>query len=132
MPTMRALSGQARQAGKPSEAALKRCLGATVRTADRIDYWIRRHVIDAGVIPAGHIPSELWSADAQTSAPLAAPARPPVRPSRRPAPSKLILACDRRAWLSALGRALKSEYDALAAPVPPRLAALVKQLEARE
>jgi hypothetical protein len=43
-----------------------------------------------------------------------------------------MLACDRRAWLSALGRSLKAEYDALAAPLPPRLAALVRQLEAQD
>jgi hypothetical protein len=36
---------------------------------------------------------------------------------------------DRRAWLLALGRRLRVEYDAIAEPVPPRLAALVKQLE---
>jgi hypothetical protein len=36
---------------------------------------------------------------------------------------------DRRAWLLAVGRRLRVEYDAIAEPVPPRLAALVKQLE---
>ena len=36
---------------------------------------------------------------------------------------------DRRAWLLAIGRRLRVEYDAMAEPVPPRLAALVKQLE---
>jgi hypothetical protein len=121
-----------------SGPALKRYLGATVRTADRIDYWIRCHVIDAPAGPARHIPSELWSADAAANAPLAAPARASarqqVRPSRgnRPGPSKLMLACDRRTWLSALGQSLKAQYDALAAPVPPRLAALVRQLEAQD
>jgi hypothetical protein len=35
---------------------------------------------------------------------------------------------DRRAWLLAIGRRLRVEYDARA-PVPPRLAALVNQLE---
>jgi hypothetical protein len=35
----------------------------------------------------------------------------------------------RRTWLLAIGRHLKAEYDAVADPVPPRLAALVKQLE---
>ena len=34
-----------------------------------------------------------------------------------------------RTWLLAIGRRLKAEYDAIAEPVPPRLAALVKQLE---
>ena len=36
---------------------------------------------------------------------------------------------DRRAWLLVIGRRLRVEYDAIAEPVPPRLAALVKQLE---
>jgi hypothetical protein len=132
MPARTASSGQ--HLGKTSGPALKRYLGATVRTADRIDYWIRRHVIAAR--RATHIQSELCSVDA--NAPLAAPARASasqsVRPSRaeRPGPSKLMLACDRRAWLSALGQSLKAQYDALAAPVPPRLAALVRQLEAQD
>ena len=34
-----------------------------------------------------------------------------------------------RTWLLAIGRRLKAEYDAIAEPVPARLAALVKQLE---
>ncbi len=38
---------------------------------------------------------------------------------------------DRRVWLLAIGRRLRVEYDAIAEPVPPRLAALVKQLEMR-
>ena len=33
---------------------------------------------------------------------------------------------DQRAWLLAIGRRLRVEYDAIAEPVPPRLAALVK------
>jgi hypothetical protein len=33
------------------------------------------------------------------------------------------------AWLLAIGRRLRVEYDAIAEPVPPRLAVLVKQLE---
>jgi hypothetical protein len=36
---------------------------------------------------------------------------------------------DRRVWLLAIGRRLRVEYDAIAEPVPPGLAALVKQLE---
>jgi hypothetical protein len=34
-----------------------------------------------------------------------------------------------RTWLLAIGRHLKADYDATAEPIPPRLAALVKQLE---
>jgi hypothetical protein len=36
-----------------------------------------------------------------------------------------------QAWLLAIGRRLKTEYDALARPLPPALAALLEQLEAR-
>jgi hypothetical protein len=121
-----------------SGPALKRCLGATVRTADRIDYWIRRHMIDAPARPAHHIPSKLWSADALPKAPLAAPAPASARHARpepraeRPLPSRLTLACDRRGWLFAIGQSLKAQYDALAAPVPTRLAVLVRQLEAQD
>ena len=61
-----------------------------VRTVDRIDYWIRRHVHATDFSPA-----ELWSA------PEAA-----------------------RRW-----HCLKAQYDALAPPIPPRIAALVEQLE---
>ena len=34
-----------------------------------------------------------------------------------------------RAWLLAIGRRLKADYDATAEPIPARLAELVKQLE---
>jgi|SoiMetStandDraft_2_1073263.scaffolds.fasta_scaffold219712_1 hypothetical protein len=137
MPANAKSSRQVRQVGKTSGPALKRYLGATVRTADRIDYWIRQHVIERplGLVGQAH---ELRPAKAQTSAPAAAPARASARHSvrasgvERPLASKLMLACDRRAWLSALGQSLKAQYDALAAPVPPRLAALVRQLEAQD
>jgi hypothetical protein len=33
--------------------------------------------------------------------------------------------------LAAIGRSLRDQYDALAAPLPPNLAALVKRLEAQ-
>ena len=136
---MSARSAWSRQSAEnTSGPALKRCLGATVRTADRIDYWIRRHVIAAQTGPARHIPTELWSAATAAAAPLAAPVPAPTRhaspkpEAERPAPSKLMLACDRRGWLSAIGQSLKAQYDALAAPVPARLAALVRQLEGQD
>jgi hypothetical protein len=72
-----------------------------VQTVDRIDYWIRRHVIQ-------HCHET------------------------HPAQSKLNPARDRRVWLSAIGQSLKSQYDALAGPTSPHLAALVKQLEMQE
>jgi len=36
---------------------------------------------------------------------------------------------DRKAWLLEIGLRLRAEYDAAAEPVPPRLLALVRQLE---
>jgi hypothetical protein len=66
-----------------------------VATADRIDYWIRRHVI-------------------------------PCLPQ-----SKVNSARDRRVALTGTGKTLRDQYDALATPIPPQLAVLVKQLEAR-
>ena len=101
-------------------------------TADRIDYWIRRRVI---ACPLGSAGDAARPASAQTAAPHPALPRASTqpRPSRveRPLRSQPALACERRAWLSALGRALKTEYDALVGPMPSRLAALVKQLEAQ-
>src|SRR5262245_43894088 len=35
----------------------------------------------------------------------------------------------RRTWLLSIGQRLRAEYDAIAEPVPPRLAELIKQLE---
>jgi hypothetical protein len=61
---------------------------------DRIDYWIRRHIVACAT------------------------------PSNAPA-------ADLHVGLAAIGRSLGDQYDALAAPVPPSLAALVKQLEAQ-
>jgi len=63
--------------------------------ADRIDYWIRRHIVPCGT-PSNAIPNR-----------------------------------DKYVALTAIGQSLRDQYDALAAPVPPHLAALVKQLEAR-
>jgi hypothetical protein len=74
---------------------------ATAQTADRIDYWIRRHVIP--YCYATHYPSQSQSK---------------FNPSR-----------DRRVGLLAIGQCLKDQYDALASPMPRHLAALVEQLE---
>ncbi len=49
------------------------------------------------------------------------------------APSNVNGARDRYVGLHAIGKSLRDQYDSLAAPVPPPLAALVKQLdEARQ
>jgi hypothetical protein len=39
------------------------------------------------------------------------------------------LAPERKAWLLAIGRRLRADYDALREPVPERLAALIEKLE---
>ena len=57
----------------------------------------------------------------------AAVARTATHPSQRLNPAR-----DKRLLLSAIGQCLKAQYDTLAAPVPPRLDALVKQLEKQE
>src|SRR5262249_26649081 len=95
-------------AGQPSGQ-----LATVVRTADRIDYWIRRcvHVTDLA-------PSNLWPAQDR-----------PYRSRVSSAPhSKLFPASDRSVWLS-IGNCLRAQYDALASPMPPHIAALVEQLE---
>jgi len=77
-------------------------IAAAARTADRIDYWIRQHLI---LSCHGTYPSQ----------------------------SKWNPARDRRVGLSAIGqRPLRNQYDALASPIPPHLASLVKQLEAQK
>jgi hypothetical protein len=69
--------------------------------ANRIDCWIRRHIV-RHIVP--------WDA-----------------------PSNVNGARDRYVGLHAIGKSLRDQYDSLAAPVPPPLAALVKQLdEARQ
>ena len=61
--------------------------------ADRIDYWIRRHIVPCA------------------------------------AQNNTKTALDRDIGLTAIGCALRAQYDAHAAPVPPYLAALIKQLD---
>jgi hypothetical protein len=75
-------------------------IAATAQTADRIDYWIGRHVI-----PYCH----------------------GTHPSQ--SPIKFNSAHDRRVGLSAIGQCLKDQYGALATPMPRHLAALVERLE---
>ena len=77
-------------------------VAAAAQTADRIDYWIRRHVIQYCY---GTHPSQ--------------------------SQSKFNPARDRRVGLLAIGQYLKDQYGAFATPIPPHLTALVKQLETR-
>ncbi len=75
-------------------------VAATAQTADRIDYWIRRHVI---------------------------PYCYATHPSQ--SQSKFNPARDRRVGLLAIGQCLKDMPDALWTPQYRHLAALVEQLE---
>jgi hypothetical protein len=78
-------------------------MATTAQTADSIDYWVRRHLFH-----------------------YCCGAHPCQSEGKRKPP------WDRRVMLSAIGQRLKDEYDALATPVSPQLAALVKQLEAQK
>jgi hypothetical protein len=75
---------------------------AAAQTADRIDYWIRRHVIQY-----------CYGTHATESQ------------------GKFNSDRDRRVGLLAIGQCLKDQYDALATTTLRHLAALVKQLETR-
>jgi hypothetical protein len=75
-------------------------IATAAQATDRIDYWVRRHVFH--YCYGAH----------------------PSQPENKRKP-----AWDKRVVLSAVGQCLKEQYDALATPVPPQLAALVRQLE---
>jgi hypothetical protein len=100
-PFIQAVIGWSR--GRPCNskgAARTSTFTAPALTADRIDYWIRRHVI------------EHWD-------------------ETHPSQLKLNPGRDRRVGLSAIGQC-KDQYGALATPIAPHLAALVKQLETQK
>ena len=83
-----------------------------LRTADRIDYSIRRNI---------HATDHRWS-----------PPHAIHRSRANGAPqSKLIPGPDKSVWLS-IGHYLRVQYDALSAPVPPHITALVKQFEMKK
>jgi hypothetical protein len=71
--------------------------------ADRLDYWMRRHTVQ---LYCGIHPAQ-------------------KKGKSNPAPQRLV-------GLSAIGQCLKDQYDALASPVPPHLAALVEQLKTQK
>ena len=77
-------------------------MSTVAQTADRIDYWIRRHVIQYCY---------------------------GTHPSPSQSQSKFNPARDRRVGFLAIGQCLKEQYDALTTPMPRHLAALVQQLE---
>jgi len=122
------------QAPPPS---IKHCLNATVQAADGLDAWVRRYVIEH---PLRYRASE-FRADQSQSAKPQQPAPPFARGSaspaadqplvNRPPRNRAAFVGDRSVWLS-LGQCLRAHYDALAAPVPPRIAALVEQLDTQK
>jgi len=75
-------------------------VAAAAQTADRIDYWIRRHVVQYCY---GTHPSQ--------------------------SQSKFNPARDRRVGLLAIGQCLKEQYEAVGTSMPRHLVALVEQLE---
>jgi hypothetical protein len=104
---------------------------AAVMAADRIDDWIRRHVMQYWLHTASDFsPGELWPAQPAPS-PSSAHVSGSHRRSRsnRLSESKSGLAWDSSGWLAAIGQGLRVQYDAVAAPMTPRLAALVEQVE---
>jgi len=117
--------------------SVKHCLNATVRAADGLDAWIRRYAIEH---PLRYRASEFradQSQPAKRQQPVPALSRVPASPAadqplvNRPARNRATFAGDRSVWLS-LGHCLRAHYDALAAPVPPRIAALVEQLDTQK
>jgi hypothetical protein len=72
-------------------------IATAAQTADRVDYWIRRHLFYGS-----H----------------------PCQNQNKFAPAR-----DKRIVISAIGQCLKDQYDALATPMSPRLAALVRELQ---
>jgi len=88
-------------------------LAAVIRTAHRIDYWVRRRVHATDLVPPN-----LWPAQD----------RPHRSRMSGASHSQVFPAGDRSVWLS-IGNGLRARYDALAPPVPPHIAALVEQLE---
>jgi hypothetical protein len=117
--------------------SIKRCVDATIQAADRLDDWIRRYVVDH---PLRYHPTVL-SSDQRRSAVRQEPpfsrASASVRRSRLntpPTPPRraAVSVRGRGVWLLAIGDSLKAQYDALANPIPPHIAALVERLEMKK
>ena len=129
-------------AGPPGEAhaptpSIKHCLNATVQAADYLDGWIRRYVLEH---PLRYRPTEFCADQSQPAKgqkPVPAVSRVSASHTadqsrvKRPPRNRAAFVRDRSVWLS-LGHCLWVQYDALAAPVPPRIAALVEQLDTQK
>ena len=135
-PTGRSHLGRSHRAQAPTPS-IKHCLNATVRAANGLDAWIRRYVLEH---PLRYRASE-FGADQSQSAKRQQPAPPFSSVSashaadqplvNRPPRNRAAFVGDQSVWLS-LGHCLRAHYDALAAPVPPRIAALVEQLDTQK
>jgi len=135
-PTGRSHRAQAPTCSAPTPS-IKHCLNATVRAADGLDAWFRRYVIEH---PLRYGASE-FRADQSQSAKRQQPVPPFSSTSashtadqplvNRPPRNRAAFVGDRSVWLS-LGHCLRAHYDALTAPVPPRIAALVEQLDTQK
>jgi hypothetical protein len=132
MTPVRGPTGRSHRAQAPAPS-IKRCLNATVQAADDLDIWFRRYMAEHRLRYCASV-----SADQFQSAKRQQPAPPFARGSasptadqplvNRPARNRAAFVGDRSVWLS-LGQCLRAHYNALAAPVPPRIAALVEQLD---
>jgi hypothetical protein len=87
--------------------------GAVIRTADRIDDWVRQRVHATYPGPLNVSPAQ----DFRDPSAMGGACR-----------SQVFSARHQSVWLS-IGDCLRAQYDALARPVPPHIAALVEQLE---
>jgi hypothetical protein len=137
-PMGRSQRAQSHRAHAPTPS-IKHCLNATIRAADHLDGWIRRYVVEH---PLRYRPSEFWADQSQSAKgqkPVPQKSVPPfsrVSASHptgqarvtRPPRNRAAFVRDQSVWLS-LGDCLRAQYDALAAPVPPQIAALVAQLD---
>jgi hypothetical protein len=114
--------GRSQRAHAPTPS-IKHCLNATIRAADHLDGWIRRYVIEHPLRyrPKGQKPVPPFSRVSASH--LAGQSR-----VNRPPRNRAVFVRDQSVWLS-LGHCLRAQYDALAAPVPPHIAALVQQLD---
>jgi len=136
MPTVSGPTGRSHRAHTPT-SSIKHCVNATVRAANDLDDWIRRYVVEH---PLRYRPTE-FCADQSQSAKGQKPVPPFSRVSashtadqsrvNRPPRNRAVFVRDRSVWLS-LGHCLRVQYDALAAPVPPHIAALVEQLDTQK
>src|SRR5262249_50185382 len=130
------------QLGKQNRAKapalrLTHCPSPAVQAADSLDDWFRRYVLEH---PLRYRLNEFCADQPQPAKrqkPVPAFSRVSASQTadqplvNRPPRNRAAFVGDRSAWLS-LWHCLRAHYDALAAPVPPRIAALVAQLDTQE